>query len=598
MQRIADDVLAMKQTHKRRAEPVKVNHGVQMKLRLLMLPGMGVHVLAEFIVRPRVEIELREMQKSAKRQRYTKAEKSSIVAAAEATSSGEAASAVQARPGFSKVRKAVIDRWSQPKVPKKMGRPSNEEFRVGVLHELIYQSVEKVDSVEKLVIAANVVYSRAIVVQAAGIVRARPEWADDEAIQKLKFSPPWVSTFLEKAGLNRRRVTNIEKVLPPPSEVQAHMEGIQAKLVSGGYTLAQIMNADETGVFYGEKPKNQYVPVDAARASTPETDDKSRFTAMLWGGAAGGMGDAFCIVKCSSAKADLSGTRVLQNLHQLPGFTAADGWRLERWERTLTLKNKKNVLETKLYKRPYLVRGCTVITVQLKAWMDSAGIAMWVDTQFGPHVRDECDGKAAIIWDNCGSHNAPAIQAVFQEWGVEQLHLPPKMTDQLQVMDLLVNAPVKAAIRRDRIQKMFGYFQNWKIERLRDDALPPDQRKSPPFRPPKPTLASGLMSLFRAMGETFVTPKFKSAMQRCFVEGGQAPKADGTFQRYTNHRRGTVLKACMTPLVRPEQIAQDTLAAACAHVETRGEAEERVAEEGGGEEEEEDGGGEEEEDGE
>ena len=79
MQRVANDVVSKKLAGKRRAEPIKVNHATNLKLRLLTLPNIGVHVLAEFTVRPRVEIELREMQKSSKRQRYTKAEKTAIL---------------------------------------------------------------------------------------------------------------------------------------------------------------------------------------------------------------------------------------------------------------------------------------------------------------------------------------------------------------------------------------------------------------------------------------------------------------------------------------------------------------------------------------
>ena len=57
---------------------------------------------------------------------------------------------------------------------------------------------------------------------------------------------------------------------------------------------------------YGEKPKNQYIPADAARASTPETDDKARFTSMLFGDAKGDMGKTFNIIKCTPTKPDLS----------------------------------------------------------------------------------------------------------------------------------------------------------------------------------------------------------------------------------------------------------------------------------------------------
>ena len=64
-------------------------------------------------------------------------------------------------------------------------------------------------------------------------------------------------TFLKKAGLTRRRVTNIEKQLPPVEEVEKRMKEIQASLT--GLQRKQILNSDETGLFYGEKPRNQYI---------------------------------------------------------------------------------------------------------------------------------------------------------------------------------------------------------------------------------------------------------------------------------------------------------------------------------------------------
>ena len=111
-------------------------------------------------------------------------------------------------------------------------------------------------------------------------------------------------------------------------------------------------------------------------------------------------------------------------------------------------------------RRPYLVhveRG-DIITCQNKAWMDSAGIAMWCDLQFGPLAKAG-RGKAIMVWDNCGPHKVEAVRQVFREWGVTVVELRPKMTDILQVMDLIANAPLKSAIRRMRAASLFDYFQ-------------------------------------------------------------------------------------------------------------------------------------------
>ena len=101
------------------------------------------------------------------------------------------------------------------------------------------------------------------------------------------------------------------------------------------------------------QPLNQYVPGNADRATAPEADDKARFTVMLAGDRKGKMIPLMGIAKCSSAAADLSRTRILQNLMAHPGFDASDGWELRKWRRTLTLTVKKQET-TKEYVRPYL----------------------------------------------------------------------------------------------------------------------------------------------------------------------------------------------------------------------------------------------------
>ena len=565
------------------SEGQKIDHCVRLDLRLFKVGGAFMGIVANLKVMPRVELPLAQLA-SSKRRRFSVAQKAAILESAESTSSSEAAKAVRKRRGFETVSKQMVERWAVPKVSMKRGRPANEDFRLAVLDRLIFTSVEKADSAQALVVQANVVYSYAVVQQAARSEQASPRWASDPVISKLQFSPPWVVTFLKNSDLHRRRVTNIEKQLPPVEEVDARMKVIQNIIQVKGYTKAQILNSDETGLFYGEKPKNQYVPPDAARASTPETDDKARFTAMLFGSAAGKMGKSYNIIKCSSKNpTDLTSTRVLQNLAANgAGFQPSDGWSLLVWQRSLTFKNKKNAMETNLYKRPLLRHtDGSVITLQAKAWMDSVGIAMWCDVLLGPHVRAHCGGRAAMIWDNCGSHNSEAVSAIFAAWGIELLPLPPKMTDQLQIMDLVVNAPLKAAIRRTRVQSLFGYFQAWKIERLQDELRPVAERKYPNFNPPKPTLRTGLQSLLTTLSTTLATTKFEESMARAFVEACQAPKSDGTFQAYTNHRRGSVCKKLVCPVLaemgaaRPSSASPDfrPLVAAFGDAQTRAEAE-------------------------
>jgi hypothetical protein len=179
--------------------------------------------------------------------------------------------------------------------------------------------------------------------------------------------------------------------------------------------------------------------------------------------------------------------------------------------------------------------------------MDTAGICMWFDVQLGPYLAEKTK-RCLLVWDNCGPHKVAAVRDVMTEWGIRAEELPPKMTDILQVMDLLVNGPIKAGIRRARVDALFGFLQNWKIQRLqhaakKDGTLPPE------FKPPKPTQAQGLLCLFSVVKESLMTPKFKQSMKECFYHVGLAPDPDGKFAVYSPTKKGVlarVIPQCAT----------------------------------------------------
>ena len=319
------------------------------------------------------------------------------------------------------------------------------------------------------------------------------------------------------------------------------MLAIQEKLVD--FELDEIISADETAIMFCQQPLSQYVPPTAERAVAEKADDKARLTAMLWGSAAGKMGPIFAIIKCSSQKADLTSTRVLNALALVAGFTEADGWTANVWTRTLTIKVKQAVKEIE-FKIPYLIHKVTlaVITIQHKAWMDTARCCMWVDLQLGPYFAKK-RGRCALIWDNCGPHGVAATRDMCDTWRIFDDRLPPNMTDVLQVMDLIVNSPMKAGARRERCDQLFNYFQSWKIQRLKAER---DGTEKPLFQPPKPTVADGLLTLMKVLNTSLATEKFESSMAKCFVDVGLAPcpelsddSAD-VYKTYTSHKRGSL----------------------------------------------------------
>jgi len=93
--------------------------------------------------------------------------------------------------------------------------------------------------------------------------------------------------------------------------------------------------------------------------------------------------------------------------------------------------------------------------------MDTPGIVEWMDLQLGPLVHKH-HGKALIICDNCPSHVTPGTREALARHGVEVVFLPPNTTARLQVIDKVVNGPVKVGLRRNRCRDLFAEFQAWK----------------------------------------------------------------------------------------------------------------------------------------
>lgn len=445
--------------------------------------------------------------------------------------------------GFSK---SSLKRMMKNHVQQKRGRKVNKAFDEAVLSQLMYTVIENINSTEKVRVIANVAHSYKIIRKAAVIAQQMIQFKNDTQVQKLRFSKGWVSDLLKRNVLRRRRTTHITKNAPTPEQIQVHMEAIQDVIVEEEYCEDQVASADETGIFYGAPPKNQYIPSDADRACAPESDEKARFTSLEMGFSNGKMAPSFHVIKCVAKNADdLSATRVIHNLHTQPGFRAQEGWELHYWERTMTLQRKKQgVAESYVakFKRPYIrhTQKLTVITCQVKAWMDTAGIAMWADTLLSLLVSKCCRGRLLIVWDNCGCHNVPALVDVFDDIGVKLMNLPPNVTDRLQVMDLVVNAPLKAGILRERCDELFEYMTAWKVDRLKQLALPEKERKLVVFKPPKPTITSGLRTVLKVEEECLGTTAFQASMKRCFVSVGLAPTELGDFVKYRDKKKGTL----------------------------------------------------------
>lgn len=375
----------------------------------------------------------------------------------------------------------------------------------------------------------NVAYGYAVIRLAARAAQALPQWRAHPRVAGLSLSDKWVCGWLRRAGLLRRRVTSVEKV-PPHCGGRAMLE-IQARIVAGGFAPCDVRSADETGVWYGAAPKNQYVGAGVRRGSAPPCNDRARFTAHLNGAADGTMHAPFFTVRCAATGPDLSGTRVLQGLRDAGGFGAAAGWSLREWRRVLTTRDRAGKPVTAEHVRPYLVHSPSgaVVTLNATAWMRTPEMCMWADVQLAP--QQAASGRPMlIVMDNCGAHVTPAVDAVLRGHGIALELLPKNMTDALQVMDLVVNGPLKAVLRRRRSWALFAALQ---AHRLRV-ASASGADVAPLWAPPKPRLADGLHAVCNAHAVDFATPGFRAGMRRSFVSVGLAPLECGgaTFAPY------------------------------------------------------------------
>ena len=140
-------------------------------------------------------------------------------------------------------------------------------------------------------------------------------------------------------------------------------------------------------------------------------------------------------------------------------------------------------------------------------------------------------GCPSVPSSNGSSSNARqatvrAVKQRLEAWGITEKKLPKNMTGKLQIVDLVVNGPYKARIRRKRISALFEYMQNWKVRRLQEMAKAPEERELPPFKPPKPDLYTGLRNSFEVERDLFAQVSFKDAIKKTFVAAGQTPRPD------------------------------------------------------------------------
>eukprot|EP00961_Rhodomonas_salina_P140583 1891682-Rhodomonas_salina.1 len=142
--------------------------------------------------------------------------------------------------------------------------------------------------------------------------------------------------------MRRKRVTADHKgTRPSDDEIRSVMQKIQQCITDNKIPVKFTLNTDETGMFYCQGLKSQWVPqgqtAGGIRASAAHSTMKSRFTAALTGAGTGDLLVQYLIMACTVGKADMSRVKVIESLHKLNGFTEGEGWKYQWWEKTLPI---------------------------------------------------------------------------------------------------------------------------------------------------------------------------------------------------------------------------------------------------------------------
>ena len=371
-------------------------------------------------------------------------------------------------------------------------------------------------------------------------VQASGRWINDEKIQALEFSSHWVRKLLTRANMRRRKITTDDKNVPSDEEITRIMNIGQKMYIDFRHNRDTTINMDETAFTYAIGPEYMYCPPDQQRAQNigiPNTF--LRITAVVAVSANGQFLPLFIIIKhsvSSEDRPDQSGMRVIRDLHSKnKGFGVDDGWDLIKWTKELTIKGI-----TENHACYYIINKVTgnVITSQFKAWNDSVRMIMWLETIIKP-LKEKL-GKLLIWFDNCGCHKTAVVDDVISELGVQIACLPPNMTGVLQVLDLVVNGPLKAHTRNLRGARIVECFQDFIKQYKEESVKDVHVRTLPTFHPPKPEMLQGIQDLFDLIAGGFTEQKFIDGVRRSFVSTGCAPLDDcdvsqPLFKQYSKH---------------------------------------------------------------
>jgi len=146
-------------------------------------------------------------------------------------------------------------------------------------------------------------------------------------------------------------------------------------------------------------------------------------------------------------------------------------------------------------------------------------------------------GKLFLWMDNCGAHKTDCLKPIFEKANVTVGLLPPNMTAVLQVLDLVVNGPLKAHIRRLRAKRLCDYFDIYKAEFKAEFEKEEAIRRMPKWEPPKPSMYECISDIIKLVGNEFAEDTFRKGIRSSFLNTGTMYDRNNQFAKYV-HKNG------------------------------------------------------------
>ena len=238
------------------------------------------------------------------------------------------------------------------------------------------------------------------------------EARSDGAVQEFTASSGWLWRFCQRHSIRQLSLQG-EKLSADKPAADRFIPEFQAFVKDGGYSLDQVFNCDETGLYYKLLPQKSLAAHFEKTADGRKTQ-KERVT----------------INACSNATGKI----------KLP---------------LLFIGKSKN---PRCFKNVDRDRLPVVYANQKNAWVDTVLFTDWIHHKFVPTVQAKLvemglAPKAVLLLDNCSAH--PDEEDLISADGkVVAKFLPPNVTSLIQPMDQGVLEAVKRRYRRKILEEL------------------------------------------------------------------------------------------------------------------------------------------------